>query len=864
MKNKSQWYEQKRNELIGLLNETSTLKIPEKYAQELAASAKKCLENSFDIALIGEFQGGKSTTFNALCDGRDISPRGLGGGGIKTSAAAISAQNIADNETKEGLSEWAEVTFKTPYALALGMHGILGVKLADNSNFRALFPDMKDDDFRNVCNIPESFATLFNIEDDRHLQFAKEAIAGTWREWEQDRAKFSEDELDQLRISTLVTRFYGTSGYKKMIQKTVLPIDKFQNLVAFPKDWAIRWGDGADASFNIEEISFVFLDSVLVRLHSENLERIGCRITDCPGLFANAYDTNVAMKTIHASDGIWYLINGEKQIGEKDLKIIKTINNMGMKDKINATCNLKGPHEQKINEVMPVTKQTLQNAGYSVELFPYNARLAFLAAQGRLILEHPEKFSEKDKECMIVDAKPKAGTEPDPKKMWVKMVNRLGGNTELENLEDVSLLDEDSVAEVRKESYLDDILGRLEHDVIEKKAKSILIDNGSKRAAGALLQYEGDLEAIETAAKQHEDEALAKLDEAKKELDDFIAEINKRLKRSPFVADKRVYAQQIANEMVQLLFEGDELTKEFAANVAYLLAIKIVIKDYAFDKDTFAKQIKEMMTPCFAEIYKKATIKAVEKWKSSNDGTFQNMKHQVENFCNDIQTLWRDRKMDSNILLQKLDFTALDDAKIMEFVSANISDKVFAADTDLSKIAEEKRYGLGSILFELIGGIALGALSGIIATFLLGPAGWIVAVAGWIGKALYDRTRSAEEVELKFEKKVDKTAKELYPKILGPMLAFFNSYERRQEFAKPYEDFFSEIQVDLANNIQDSLEKIANDFTKERYIPAQTEARKSQEEKDRVAAENNRIRTTEIEPLRKKIQEFEKRATAEL
>lgn len=863
MKNKSQWYEQKRNELIGLLNETSTLKIPEKYAQELAASAKKCLENSFDIALIGEFQGGKSTTFNALCDGRDISPRGLGGGGIKTSAAAISAQNIADNETKEGLSEWAEVTFKTPYALALGMHGILGVKLADNSNFRALFPDMKDDDFRNVCNIPESFATLFNIEDDRHLQFAKEAIAGTWREWEQDRAKFSEDELDQLRISTLVTRFYGTSGYKKMIQKTVLPIDKFQNLVAFPKDWAIRWGDGADASFNIEEISFVFLDSVLVRLHSENLERIGCRITDCPGLFANAYDTNVAMKTIHASDGIWYLINGEKQIGEKDLKIIKTINNMGMKDKINATCNLKGPHEQKINEVMPVTKQTLQNAGYSVELFPYNARLAFLATQGKLILEHPEKFSEKDKECMIVDAKPKAGTEPDPKKMWVKMVNRLGGSTELENLEDISLLDEDSVAEVRNASYLDDILGRLEHDVIEKKAKSILIDNGSKRAAGALLQYEGDLEAIEIAAKQHEDEALAKLDEAKKELDDFIAEINKRLKRSPFVADKRVYAQQIANEMVQLLFEGDELTKGFAADVALLLAVKIVRKDY-HSKEEFTRLIKDFITPYFAQRYKEATIKALGKWKNSNDGTFQNMKHQVENFCNDIQTLWRDRKMDSNIFLQNLDFTALDDAKIMEFVTANISDKVFAKDTDLSKIAEDSRYGFGSVVLKYIVSFVGAFLPTFIAMVLFGPAGWFVAAAAWLGKYIYDRTRSDEEVQRKYEEKVNKVFDKLYPDILKTMLDFFNSYERRQEFAKPYEDFFSEIQVDLANNIQESLEKIAADFNEERYIPAQIEARKSQEEKDRVAAENNRIRTTEIEPLRKKIQEFEKRATAEL
>ena len=536
---------------------------------------------------------------------------------------------------------------------------------------------------------------------------------------------------------------------------------------------------------------------------------------------------------------------------------------MGMKDKINATCNLKGPHEQKINEVMPVTKQTLQNAGYSVELFPYNARLAFLATQGKLILEHPEKFSEKDKECMIVDAKPKAGTEPDPEKMWVKMVNRLGGSTELENLEDISLLDEDSVAEVRNASYLDDILGRLEQDVIEKKAKSILIDNGSKRAAGALLQYEGDLEAIETAAKQHEDEALAKLDEAKKELDDFIAVINERLKRSPFVADKTVYAQKIANEMVQLLFEGDELTKEFANEVALLLAVKIVRKDYNFDKDKFAKQIKDMITPCFAEIYKKATVKALEKWKSSNDGTFQNMKHQVENFCNDIQTLWRDRKMDSNILLQKLDFTALDDAKIMEFVNTNISDTIFASNTDLSKIAEDKRYGLFSVVVDLLKSIGLGALSAAIVALLLGPAGWISASVGAVValvKMIVDKNKSEKELE----DKINKVRDEIYPGIFKPMLNFFNSYERRKEFAEPYEDFFSEIQVDLANNIQESLEKIAADFNEERYIPALTEARKSQEEKDRVAAENNRIRTTEIEPLRKKIQEFEKRATAEL
>ena len=94
--NKAKWYEIRRNELLELIEKTSSLQIQEKYAKELAEVKKKCLENQFEIVLIGEFQGGKSTTFNALCDGRDLSPRGLGGGGIKTSAAIISAQNISD------------------------------------------------------------------------------------------------------------------------------------------------------------------------------------------------------------------------------------------------------------------------------------------------------------------------------------------------------------------------------------------------------------------------------------------------------------------------------------------------------------------------------------------------------------------------------------------------------------------------------------------------------------------------------------------------------------------------------------------------------------------------------------------------
>ena len=81
-----QKYEVRNKELLGLLKETLDIGIPEPHNGILREIQRKCQEDQFEIALVGEFQGGKSTTFNALCDGREISPRGLGGGGLKTRA----------------------------------------------------------------------------------------------------------------------------------------------------------------------------------------------------------------------------------------------------------------------------------------------------------------------------------------------------------------------------------------------------------------------------------------------------------------------------------------------------------------------------------------------------------------------------------------------------------------------------------------------------------------------------------------------------------------------------------------------------------------------------------------------------------
>ena len=58
----------------------------DKQAKELINIADKklaeCNANMFSIALGAEFQAGKSTTVNAMSDGRVICPSGNGGGGI--------------------------------------------------------------------------------------------------------------------------------------------------------------------------------------------------------------------------------------------------------------------------------------------------------------------------------------------------------------------------------------------------------------------------------------------------------------------------------------------------------------------------------------------------------------------------------------------------------------------------------------------------------------------------------------------------------------------------------------------------------------------------------------------------------------
>ena len=850
MNDKSQWYENRRNELLTLLNEATKLEIPEKYAEELQQTARKCQEDAFEIALVGEFQGGKSTTFNALCDGRDISPRGHG---IKTSAAVVTAQNIAGAETNNGLAEWAEVSFKTAPAIVLGMSTLLRRPLAGLGEFRRLNADLSDEAFAEAIADSDRFPSLVNLDDADHRSLLQTAVNSLWKRWNDNRASLSDDELDELRIATLQLRFYDSPEYRALTARTVLGVGEFQKLIAFPKDWAIRWTAGVDSAFALEEIAFVFVHSVLVRLHSENLRRLGCRITDCPGLFANAYDTKVAERTIANADAVWYLINGEKQIGQKDLEIVRKIADMGMLGKIEATCNLKGPHEQKMAEILPATKAALANAGHDVEVLPYNARLAFLAMQGSLLVNPASKsnFTAMDEANMRMDAKDKTGTAV-PSAMWVKMVSRLGVTTELSDVEDIDVLDADSVALVRRESLLDGILSRLETEIIPKKARSILVDKGSDRAAKALAAFEGVLIATENAAEAKETEWKAKVEEARRQLAEFVDRAKTIIERSAFVDSKDDLVRHLVMDIVDVALD-DEFCDVLAADVSIVL--RTTGRQFFLTRKAMEQELVQTLTPVMAEDFRNSLTRAIGVWKSNADtNSLERLRRAADNVCADIHDLWEDRKLDGSDFLKGFSTPSVEVDDILN-VCGDLSSAMMG-NTDIGSIAEAGRRGIFTVIWDVTWPFLLGMVGGIIC--------FPLAAVALIGKEIWDMTRSDEERERAALEKIQKDVEKIIDKVRPEIARAVSDRKLRDGIAIPLTGALRQSVDRIEAMLRKQLDDIKTDFEKERVAKPQAMFDKSADERKRIAEANKAERIDVIEPLRERIEAFASIVTEEL
>ena len=508
-------YVEFRDELVGIIDEFVTHRAevdPQGRSIQLLTSARnRLMESQFEIALIGEFQGGKSTTFNALCGGREISPRGLGTGGVKTSAAVITAQNIAGDETRNGMGEWAEITWLTKTEIQSRIAYVLD------------------------CEDREGLPSLAALE---------KAVKAAW----ENLAAEDDGRRDMLQVATLQLRLLKSKEFDSVASQNVVAIDEFQKYVRFPKDWERRWEEkGFEADFTMEESLFAALDSVLVRIHSECLQRLGCRITDCPGLFVSKWDTDRALEVMGRANAVWYLLNGNKEMGQEQKRVLRSIRQGGWHPKCFFTLNVKGD-EASTDAILRANVAKIKNAGFNVEnrVFKYNAAIAFRLAQLECISSG--KFGRRDVECLAAESVNRKNAYPDLVKKFsedkdaerIKAVRQLIYNVlapiGFSDPSHPTMTDAELAEDLESLAGLKNIVRSIERHVISQGAASILLGgrgamqpDGAIRYAGSgaelcrqvLEILRGDKKSEEEAAKRDFAEAKRRCEEDERRFENF-------------------------------------------------------------------------------------------------------------------------------------------------------------------------------------------------------------------------------------------------------------------------------------------------------------------------------------------------------
>lgn len=528
-------YSKSREQLITILNKVlSFQELDDVQRKEFSDTLKRIQEDMFNVVLIGEFQGGKSTTFNTFCDGREISPRGSG---IKTSACKITAQNMSDKNIKE----YADIRWKTNDEVLQTM---------SNLTIHGKYELTKKSDCDNVLNL----------------------IFKQWEEIPND-----EDKKDSLGIALLSIVFFNSKEIQNEFKKNRTDIIDVSNKVTFPIDWNERWleitsrkyRDYSDLKKQVElkfkpaEVLFLYVAEIRCFIHSPNLGKIGCSISDCPGLFVSSWDTQVANQSMSDSDAVLFLTGGEKEFNKEEKDILKRLL---LSKTIFAVNMCKG--EERTDSIINSKLSTICTANSKIvksDIHKYHALLAFCVEFGKQYLKGTiDDFS-------ILQFKRLAGTKRCDKpleRIWGLIVtdclSKIVDDFDYDD-DKVSELNEKSLKKAENYSGADELFGYIKDYIVKSKAESILITNGSGRVRLELQNISNRIATKLQKLSEDKTNALASLAIEEDNFEEFQKFVRNLINKETF-PDSMYYS--IANVCFDVVFSNEEITG-IAKDAAY-------------------------------------------------------------------------------------------------------------------------------------------------------------------------------------------------------------------------------------------------------------------------------------------------------
>jgi len=530
-------YTERRNTLATLLADTTDALqsvaeeahyiepgLIQRHIAKLSAIRTKVFEDQFKLVLVARFQGGKSSTFNAIAlDGQAVSP--MGGGAIKCSATLLAVRNC-ENPAQRGVTlQWRTLAELSEIcAEVLVTHG------------------------------PADFTTTEG-------RLAARAVYDEEFElYKKNRTTYPETKRELLPIVDFITRFVGDprlGDLQERLRNNPPTQTELARYVRFPEKFVQRW----PGQFTLEEAMFVFLQSSSIAAEAPALQRLGFQVFDCPGLLASNYDTSIATSMIAKADAVWFLLDGIAA-GESDLKAIALCRRL-VNDALFISVNLKSgvnPTRKHITtKIMPHIESQLADAGLTVVLHAYHALLALLAKAGAELLRGKIDPATTDFMRGMVDDMVLVPSTPDASGLWAalcdQLLDRLKSGVQ-EFRAAGGQLNPETLAIVERESGLAEILGHLEQFIIGKRAKSVLIDNGVGQAIKALIDgVQHPLAALEAVTTKDEDQARAEFQSANAALTQFEQLAEQQLK---FIEGQQgdLLDQQLAGEFFDEVILG--------------------------------------------------------------------------------------------------------------------------------------------------------------------------------------------------------------------------------------------------------------------------------------------------------------------
>lgn len=658
IKDRARWYKAKHDQLLDLLRRAVEAPAPERHNDALKAVEDKCKEDQFDVVLLGVFQYGKSTTLDTLCGGREISPQGAGT--TPTSAVPVSVQSLGENEPEE----WGEIRYKTKRQLAAELFDTFESDINKPDSLYSLavylakeeIPQSETDGKARRKSIRSRFCDGFDFDNPDHLSAARSALEDAWASWEGNKAQFPSRKLQLMEVATLVVRFYGSEKYREMLSSTRCSVGDARNFVRFPADWSKNKTQGFSYDVSFELSRFAFVDAVILHLRSSFLETLGCRVTDCPGLDASAYDKAVARRALLRADGVLFIHRSDRTIGASTgAELLELVGDTGRKNKTVFAANLWGisrnralrPDTDEDGYTRPSIfediEQNVRKGGYEFPVVWCHALLAHLAALGERRLKTGEPFSPLERRRLaakadIRDADDRVVDDGRPDdSLWLAAVEETNRRFKAPEIKGLSALDAAAVSAVRHASNFDALLRTASNVVLREKTGSILVDNGSRKALETLKSHERELQLKEDAAKENANKCAGEVAAAKRDLDEYEKESKAAVDNSRLAKAEEEAVASLSRSLVD-----DVLSSGFHEGLALRIAKTVRKLNKALEglsQEGFRMKMRGEVGPLITDYFAEKTIARLSKWSDKPQGRWKLFVQDVVDLDDEIQKL---------------------------------------------------------------------------------------------------------------------------------------------------------------------------------------------------------------------------------